>query len=80
MFELSNIALENALSGIEIFYDIPSSLGGAVVMNAGASGEEIKDVITKVRYLDLDSLSVNEKTNDEIGFEFRKQFFSEEYQ
>ena len=75
MFDLSNIALENALSGIEIFYDIPSSLGGAVVMNAGASGEEIKDVIIKVRYLDLEDLSINEKTNDEIGFEFRNSFF-----
>lgn len=75
MFDLSNIALENALSGIEIFYDIPSSLGGAVVMNAGASGEEIKDVITKVRYLDLEDLSINEKTNEEIGFEFRNSFF-----
>src|SRR5690554_97946 len=53
MLVLSEIALENSLGGLEIFYDIPSSLGGAVVMNAGASGEEIKDVLIKVRYLDL---------------------------
>lgn len=75
MLNLSKIALENSLSGIEIFYDIPSSLGGAVVMNAGASGEEIKDVITKVRYLDLNNLSTYEKTNEEIGFEYRNSFF-----
>src|SRR5690554_5727067 len=39
MLKLSELALQNSLSGLEIFYDIPSSLGGAVVMNAGASGE-----------------------------------------
>jgi UDP-N-acetylmuramate dehydrogenase len=75
MLSLSEVALENSLSGLEIFYDIPSSLGGAVVMNAGASGEEIKDVITKVRYLDCEDFSIKEKTNQEIGFEFRNSFF-----
>lgn len=75
MLSLSEVALENSLSGLEIFYDIPSSLGGAVVMNAGASGEEIKDVITKVRYLDCEDFTVKEKTNQEIGFEFRNSFF-----
>lgn len=75
MLSLSNVALENCLSGLEIFYDIPSSLGGAVVMNAGASGEEIKDVITKVRYLDCEDFTIREKTNEEISFEFRNSFF-----
>lgn len=75
MLDLSILARDNSLSGLEIFYDIPSSLGGAVVMNAGASGEEIKDVITKVRYLDLEDLKVKEKTKEEIGFEFRNSFF-----
>lgn len=77
MLTLSNIALKNNLSGLEIFYDIPSSLGGAVVMNAGASGEEIKDVITKVRYLDCDDYNVKEKTKKEIRFKFRNSFFQE---
>lgn len=75
MLKLSKIALEHELTGLEIFYDIPSSLGGAVVMNAGASGEEIKDVITKVRFLDLEDIQIKEKTNNEIGFEFRNSFF-----
>src|SRR5690606_32288011 len=48
MERISDLAYINGLSGVEIFYDIPSSLGGAVVMNAGASGEEIKDVLIKV--------------------------------
>lgn len=75
MLDLSLLAANNGLSGLEIFYDIPSSLGGAVVMNAGASGEEIKDVITKVRYLDLEDYYVKEKVKEEIGFEFRNSFF-----
>ncbi len=75
MADASLFALENKLSGIEVFFDIPSSLGGAVVMNAGASGEEIKDVLLKVRYLDLDSLNVYELECDAIGFEYRNSFF-----
>ncbi len=75
MLELCNLALENGLSGLEIFYDIPSSLGGAVVMNAGASGEEIKDVLVKVRYLDLKDQQIKEITKEEMGFEYRNSFF-----
>ncbi|TSJ45802.1 UDP-N-acetylmuramate dehydrogenase [Fluviicola chungangensis] len=77
MADVSNFALENSLSGIEVFYDIPSSMGGAVVMNAGASGEEIKDVIMKVRYLNLIDLSIYERSADQIGFEYRNSFFQQ---
>ena len=75
MLELSELALQNGLSGIEVFYDIPSSLGGAVVMNAGASGEEIKDVLHKVRYIDLQDLEIKEAFQEEINFEYRNSFF-----
>lgn len=75
MLEISEIALEYSLSGVEIFYDIPSSLGGAVVMNAGASGEEIKDVLIKVRYLDLIDMKVKEIHRENMDFEYRNSFF-----
>lgn len=75
MTELSEIAYTHGMSGLEIFYDIPSSLGGAVVMNAGASGEEIKDVLLKVRYLDLDDMVIKEVDGDFIDFEYRNSFF-----
>ncbi len=78
MLDLSKSALENNLSGLEIFYDIPSSLGGAVVMNAGASGEEIKDVISKVRFLDLKDMKVKEILNKEADFTYRNSFFQRE--
>ncbi|WP_114752533.1 UDP-N-acetylmuramate dehydrogenase [Pleomorphovibrio marinus] len=75
MLALSELALEHGLSGLEIFYDIPSSLGGAVVMNAGASGEEIKDVLVRVRYLDLEDMQIKTIEKSEIGFEYRNSFF-----
>jgi UDP-N-acetylmuramate dehydrogenase len=78
MYDLSKFAEQNSLSGLEVFYDIPSSLGGAVVMNAGASGEEIKDVLLKVRFLDLNTLEINELSNDSISFEYRNSLFQKD--
>lgn len=75
MHDVADVALENGLSGVEIFYDIPSSLGGAIVMNAGASGEEIKDVLVKVRYLDLQDLKIKEILKEDMSFEYRNSFF-----
>lgn len=75
MLKLSELAQRHGLSGLEIFYDIPSSLGGAVVMNAGASGEEIKDVLVKVRFLDLADFQVKETYKENISFEYRNSFF-----
>ncbi len=45
-------ALEQNLSGLEFAYGIPGSVGGAVYMNAGAYGGEVKDCLKWVRYLD----------------------------
>lgn len=72
---LSEFALENCLSGLEIYYDIPSSLGGAVVMNAGAGGEDIKALLTKVDYYDPtnDSFECIEAAN--MQFEYRNSYF-----
>jgi len=75
MWDVAMFACSNSLSGLEIFHDIPSTLGGAVVMNAGASGEEIKDVLVKVRYLDLNDFKVKEISKDDISFEYRNSFF-----
>jgi UDP-N-acetylmuramate dehydrogenase len=73
--KLCEYALSKELSGLEAFYDIPSTIGGAIVMNAGASGEEIKDFLIKVRYLDLQDNVVKELSKEEIEFEYRNSFF-----
>ena len=51
---LCNFALENELTGLEFAYGIPGSVGGAVFMNAGAYGGEIKDFLTKAEVLEED--------------------------
>lgn len=75
LLKLSETALKYSLTGLEAFYDIPSSVGGAVVMNAGNKDAEIKDVLVKVRYLDLDTLEIKEMTNKEASFYYRNSFF-----
>ena len=49
--EVGKIALENNLSGMETLCGIPGSIGGAVAMNAGAYGGEVKDVIESATIL-----------------------------
>lgn len=73
--QLSESAHINSLTGLEIFYDIPSSVGGAVVMNAGTKDGEIKDILIKVRYLDLLDLKIKEIDKNNIDFEYRNSFF-----
>ncbi len=48
----AEFALENSLSGLEFSYGIPGTVGGAVYMNAGAYGGEIKDVLLWSGHLD----------------------------
>ncbi len=73
---LSHHALENSLSGLEFASGIPGTLGGAVVMNAGAYGGEMKDVITHVGYMDKDA-NVYEVTNEQAEFGYRTSIFSQ---
>ncbi len=75
MRSVSEMALELGLTGMEIYCDIPSSLGGAVVMNAGASGEEIKDILVKVLFLDLEDYEIKEIAAKDMGFEYRNSYF-----
>ncbi len=48
---LCKSALHAGLTGLEFAYGIPGTVGGAVYMNAGAYGGEMKDVLARVRYL-----------------------------
>lgn len=75
MADLCEISAQNSLSGLEVFFDIPSSFGGAIVMNAGASGVEIKDLITCVTYLDLNDMTKKTISNEDASFEYRNSFF-----
>ena len=50
---LSKKALQESLGGLEFASGIPGTLGGAVTMNAGAYGGEMKDVVKSCRAMDL---------------------------
>ena len=50
--KLSRLAMENSLSGLEFACGIPGTLGGAIYMNAGAYGGEMKDVVIETVALD----------------------------
>jgi UDP-N-acetylmuramate dehydrogenase len=63
-------ALENSLSGLEFASGIPGTVGGAVVMNAGAFGGEMADVVKKVNVLDLEG-NIFEMSKDELGYSYR---------
>lgn len=49
---LCTVAQEHALTGLEFAYGIPGTVGGAVYMNAGAYGGEMRDVVERVTFLD----------------------------
>lgn len=52
---LAKQAAERGLTGAEFLYGIPGTVGGAVVMNAGAYGGEIAQILLSSRYLDVDA-------------------------
>ncbi len=72
---LAKIAQENALSGLEWAYGIPGTLGGAVVMNAGAYGGEIKDVLVETEYINSEGeiLTIDNNAHE---FGYRKSIFN----
>lgn len=63
-------ALATSMTGMEGLAGIPGSVGGAVLMNAGAYGSEIKDVIVSARVLTEDG-KVIELTKEELGLSYR---------
>lgn len=63
-------ALEQSLTGLESAAGIPGTVGGAVVMNAGAYGWEMKDSLVKATVLTRE-LEVKELTSEELELSYR---------
>lgn len=68
---LSKMAAKSSLTGMEFASGIPGALGGAVAMNAGAYGGEMKDIVEWVEVLDQD-LELKRLQNSEMEFSYRK--------
>lgn len=73
--KLAHIAADNSLSGLEFACGIPGTIGGAVFMNAGAYGGEIKDVVVSSTYIDKNTLEI--KTIEEHNFRYRGSIYSD---
>lgn len=73
---LAQTALACGLGGMEFAHGIPGSLGGAVSMNAGAYGGEMKDIVVTTQYLD-ESLELREVHGAAHDFGYRHSRFSD---
>ena len=71
---LCGFARSNALTGLEFAWGIPGCVGGALYMNAGAYGGEMKQVTTRVFYVDEEGRS-GVYSGDALEFGYRHSVF-----
>ena len=71
---LAKYSARYGLKGIESLVGVPGSVGGAVVMNAGAEGTEIGEVIRSVKQISLDG-EIEVFNKKQMAFEYRKTTF-----
>lgn len=76
MSYLAKYAAKYGLTGIENLVGVPGSLGGALIMNAGAEGTEIGDVVKNVTVLKEDGDLVT-YDREQLIFEYRNTIFPE---
>ncbi|MBQ0038191.1 MAG: UDP-N-acetylmuramate dehydrogenase [Clostridiales bacterium] len=74
--KLANFACAQSLTGLEFAHGIPGSVGGAVCMNAGAYGGEMKQVVTSVAVLFPDE-GIKRLTGAEMDFGYRHSLLSD---
>ncbi|MCB7304490.1 UDP-N-acetylmuramate dehydrogenase [Bariatricus massiliensis] len=72
----ANAALEHGLTGFEFAAGIPGTLGGATVMNAGAYGGELKDVLVSAKVLTKEG-EIRILSNEELELGYRRSIIPE---
>ena len=75
--KVARMAMEEGLAGLEFAAGIPGSLGGGVVMNAGAYGGELSQVVTKVRAMNPDG-EIIELGKSQLKLGYRTSIFKVE--
>ena len=73
--KLSSFAQQNGLQGLEFASGIPGTVGGGLLMNAGAYGGELKDVVESVVYYFLPQQTLLEAPAEACGFGYRTSNF-----
>lgn len=73
--KLAQILLKEGLTGFEFASGIPGTIGGAIFMNAGAYGKEMKDIVEEVTYIDLSDEKIYTINQSECEFTYRNSKF-----
>lgn len=68
---LSAFAAKHNLTGMEFWEGIPGTVGGSVIMNAGAHGSSTNKIITSIEVYDLESKDIITLLKDDIKFGYR---------
>lgn len=68
--------LKQELAGFEFASGIPGTIGGAIRMNAGAHGKEMKDVVITITYMDRNG-EIYTIQNEGANFEYRNSMFAD---
>lgn len=76
LVRVSVMARDNALTGLEFASGIPGTIGGAVYMNAGAYGGEMKNVVKTVRAID-EYGRIYELDSEKMDFSYRHSIVEE---
>ena len=74
---IGKAVLKAELKGFEFASGIPGTLGGALAMNAGAYGGEMKHIVKSVRLMDMNG-DIHELSNEDMKFGYRKSILSSE--
>ena len=75
IIKLSKIAKEHNATGLEFAVGIPGTVGGAIKMNAGAYGSEIREIVKETTFIDFNG-DIKTISNSEHKFVYRNSIFS----
>lgn len=75
--KIASLARDNSLTGMEFAAGIPGTVGGAVTMNAGAYGGEMKDIVEYVDILDLKG-NLSRYSKEQMDFAYRHSIVTDE--
>lgn len=75
IIEVAQKLLKEEIKGFEEISGIPGTIGGAIRMNAGAYGKEMKDIVQDVTFMDYEG-NILKLENEKLGFEYRNSMFS----
>ena len=73
--KLAGFAQQNGLTGLEFASGIPGSVGGGLMMNAGAYGGELKDAVQSAVIYFLPEQALYELSNEQCAFDYRSSLF-----